>query len=150
MHSIKVQIITPSYKASSTKSLNDIKQTLSSDFRNVEYSSYVVNSQNENEWRKFYSGSPPERASDLKDALFNDEDCTILWAYRGGRNCAEVLEHVPKDQDHKIKKVAYLIGFSDITALHYFCNKYYPRIKTIHALIARGKKLFSSKPSFLF
>ena len=150
MSALKVKIIAPSYKASSTKSLNDIKLILSTKFPIVEYSRYVANDQNVNEWRNFYSASPQERASDLKNALFDDEDCTILWAYRGGRNCAEVLEHLPKDQGDKIKKLTYLIGFSDITALHYFNSKYYPRIKTIHALIARGKKVELKKVSLNF
>lgn len=134
----KVQIIAPSYKAS-LNLLLDINKALLNDFQSIDYSNYVAKDERANEWRQFYAASPEDRATDLKNVLFSEDDFNVIWTYRGGRNCAEIIEHLPIDKNDQIKKEIIFIGFSDITALHYFFNRYYPNIKTIHAINARGK-----------
>lgn len=62
-----------------------------------------------------YSGTLAERTADLKNALFDTDIRAILCA-RGGYGAVQMLEHISSEEISKNQK--WLIGFSDISALH--------------------------------
>ena len=134
----EIRIVAPSYKISSINSLNAAVAKLRGEFAKAEYSDFIEKDGVLKVWRTFYHASPENRAIDLKNAIFNDTDKSIIWALRGGRNSAEVFEFFPIDQNNQINRPIYLFGFSDITAIHYYMSLYYPKIKTIHSMNSEG------------
>ena len=75
-----------------------------------------------------YSGTDEERFSDLYDALTDPEVRAILCG-RGGYGAVHILDRLdklPLSQDPK-----WIIGFSDISALHALMHKH--GVKSVHA-----------------
>jgi len=75
----------------------------------------------------YFSSSKEERLRQLQDAI-KDTDAKIIWAFRGGYgsleiafDCLNIVPSCPK----------ILIGFSDITALHFLFNQHY-KLPSIH------------------
>lgn len=78
----------------------------------------------------FFAAPKAERLRMFKEAMEN-EQVKIIWAFRGGYGCSEIVEdcfNIEKKGD-KI-----LIGYSDITALHLLLNGHYD-IPTIHGSV---------------
>ena len=75
----------------------------------------------------FYSNTQEKRQKDLHEALLSDE-VDIIWSFRGGYGSAELInsEILSLQPKNKI-----LIGFSDITILHFLCNQVY-NLRSIH------------------
>ena len=138
----QVRIVAPSYKTSDLASFNGAVARLRADFAKVDYSEYIVKNGALTEWRTYYPETPENRAIDLKDAIFNDTSKSVLWCLRGGRNSAEIFEFFPRDQNGQVNRPLFIIGFSDITAIHYYMSIYYPKIKTIHGIVSGSMKIF--------
>lgn len=51
---------------------------------------------------------------------FNDQNCDVVWAYRGGYGAIRLLNNLAKEAEPTTVKP--FIGFSDITILHSFIN----------------------------
>lgn len=64
---------------------------------------------------RYFAGSLKRRRDELMAALA-DSSVDAIWAARGGYGAAQLLEYVDPDMLGKHPK--WLIGFSDITALH--------------------------------
>jgi len=81
----------------------------------------------------FFSASKLERTRQLKEALENPE-IAIISALRGGYGCAEIAFDLMsvKPSGPKI-----LIGFSDITVLHFLFNQHYG-FPSIHGLFSES------------
>ncbi len=69
--------------------------------------------------RGFLAGDEDQRASDLEVALACPETRLIVCA-RGGVGCADLLgiRHAPMWRVEKMSHPKWLVGFSDVTALH--------------------------------
>ncbi len=65
------------------------------------------------------SASYDKRLSDLK-AAFKNKESDFIWCLRGGYGSHQLLDGMSR-KDYKIDKV--LMGFSDITSLHYYINQ---------------------------
>ena len=83
-----------------------------------------------NEYGRF-AGTPEERLCDLQTALDNPESKAIFCA-RGGYGIVQLLENLSLESFKKNPK--WLIGYSDITALHAQINN--AGICSIHALMS--------------
>ena len=68
----------------------------------------------------FFSATDKERASDLNEMFARDDVQAIICA-RGGYGCARILPYLDYDLIEDNPKT--LIGFSDVTALHYAIYK---------------------------
>lgn len=68
-----------------------------------------------------YSGSVEERLSDLHTML-SDAEVKAVFAARGGYGSAQLLKGL--DQELLMKNPKWLIGFSDMTALHSVVNRF--------------------------
>ncbi len=77
------------------------------------------------------------RFADLKEALYNDTS-DIVWCYRGGYGCGELIPELAKLTPPKKQKL--FIGFSDVTFLHIFLNQQWGW-QTIHGPGARQTAL---------
>lgn len=85
-----------------------------------------------------YENDTKERAEILKKAL-SDENNDIIWALRGGYGTAKVVEELYDDKEFMLqmknrKTHPYVIGYSDITALHLFLSQEFGW-KTIHGSV---------------
>ncbi len=71
----------------------------------------------------YHANSDEKRFEQLKVALLEQSENTIIWALRGGYGCARLFDELKKlpIPDPKYKKI--VIGFSDITALHLFLSQ---------------------------
>jgi len=69
-----------------------------------------------------------QRFLNLKEALYS-EDSDVIWCLRGGSGTSRLLPNLLSLQAPKKKKN--LIGFSDVTALHFFLTQHWDW-KTIH------------------
>ncbi|ABV79531.1 LD-carboxypeptidase [Rickettsia bellii] len=78
----------------------------------------------------FFVAPKAERLRMFKEAMEN-EQVKIIWAFRGGYGCSEIVEDCFNIQK-KGDKI--LIGYSDITALHLLLNGHY-NIPTIHGSV---------------
>ena len=87
----------------------------------------------------YYSGTPDERLGDLREALLNPEIKAILCS-RGGYGCVHLIEHITLDEIKNNPK--WLIGFSDVSALHALFNK--AGVASIHASMAKHLALHDS------
>ena len=77
-----------------------------------------------------FAGTDEERCQDFQNALDNPKISTI-WCARGGYGTVRILDKL--DYTKFKEKPKWLIGFSDITALH---NQFHNQgIETIHALM---------------
>ncbi len=78
----------------------------------------------------FFVAPKAERLRMFKEAMEN-ERVKIIWAFRGGYGCSEIVEDCFNIQK-KGDKI--LIGYSDITVLHLLLNGHYD-IPTIHGSV---------------
>ncbi|MBI2968822.1 MAG: LD-carboxypeptidase [Bacteroidetes bacterium] len=76
-----------------------------------------------------YSGTDEQRAADFQRAMDNPEIKAILCA-RGGYGCIRIIDRLDFSSFRRNPK--WIIGFSDITALHSHIHTNY-RIETLHA-----------------
>jgi muramoyltetrapeptide carboxypeptidase len=81
----------------------------------------------------FLSNSTELRFDDLQQALYTP-DSEVLWCYRGGSGCAELLPLLAKLAPPAKQKI--ILGLSDITALLIFLHEHW-QWQTFHAPCAR-------------
>ena len=62
-----------------------------------------------------FGGTDEERISDIQDAI-NDKGVRAIWCARGGYGTARLLDQL--DLNPLVKDPKWIIGYSDITALH--------------------------------
>lgn len=67
-----------------------------------------------------FAGSIPERVNSFREALLNPSIKAILCS-RGGYGIVHLLPHLDPEELRENPK--WIIGYSDITALHAFCNQ---------------------------
>lgn len=75
-----------------------------------------------------YAAPPARRAADLVAAL-EDPETKAIWCSRGGYGCMQILEEIPADKIRANRK--WLIGYSDVTALHALWQK--AGVPSLHA-----------------
>jgi len=98
-----------------------------------------------------FAGTPSQRLADLQSALDNPK-VKAIFCNRGGFGITHLLDQI--DWNGFLKNPKWLIGYSDITALHFAVQK--QGVASIHAMMtsALGKdEAFTSLPllrSFLF
>ena len=63
----------------------------------------------------YLAGTDADRLHDIQTAL-NDSDALAVWAARGGYGTTRIIDQIKWNKF--FKKPSWLIGFSDITALH--------------------------------
>lgn len=80
----------------------------------------------------YYSGSIKERTNDLQHAM-DDKDVRAILCSRGGYGAVHLIDRLSFDKFKTSPK--WLIGFSDITALH--CLMQYNGIASLHAPMAK-------------
>lgn len=85
-----------------------------------------------------YAASDPERLSDLRNAILNPDVKGILCS-RGGYGCVHLLSEGL--QDLVMNNPKWLIGFSDVSALHALWLK--AGVQSIHASMAKQLALFN-------
>lgn len=91
---------------------------------------------------EFFANNKQERLRQLKEALI-DPQVKIISAFRGGYGAAEIVFDC---MDVKPSGPKILIGFSDITVLHFLFNQHY-NFPSIHALI--HERLENMLPEFM-
>lgn len=80
-----------------------------------------------------FAGTDEQRAADLQKAM-DDSTISAIWSGRGGYGTVRVLDRL--DYTNYRKKPKWLIGYSDITALH---NQMHNEgFESIHAIMAAG------------
>ena len=77
-----------------------------------------------------FAGTDKQRASDLQEAL-NDKSVSAIWCARGGYGTVRILDLLDFTEFKKHPK--WLIGYSDITALHNAINN--QGVQSMHALM---------------
>lgn len=90
-------------------------------------------------WRTF-SGTPEARYTDLSSAIL-DPDVKAIFCSRGGYGVVHLLDRLDKLPLRANPK--WIIGYSDISALHALMNKH--GIASIHAPMAKHISTFSGK-----
>ena len=78
-----------------------------------------------------YSGTMENRIRDFKDAL-HDDNIRAIFCSAGGYGSVQLLEHIINDIQ---KFPKWIIGFSDITAIHAACIS--ANIQSIHASMSK-------------
>lgn len=69
-----------------------------------------------------YVNTDQSRAAALKAALF-DKSIDIIWMVRGGAGAINLIPSLYAEKDRlKKTKPKIIVGFSDVTAIHYFVN----------------------------
>lgn len=76
-----------------------------------------------------YAGTEEERISDFQNAL-NDDEIKAIWCARGGYGAVRLLDNLNWDKFFKNPK--WIIGYSDITAIHNHVNNF--GIESIHGI----------------
>ena len=86
-----------------------------------------------------YSNLDPIRAKILLNAML-DKDIDIIWFIKGGAGAFNLLPYL-HDHIDELKKTnpKVLVGFSDITAIHYFVNNVLGW-KSLHSVVAAYNK----------
>lgn len=103
-----------------------------------------------------FGGDDRQRSEAFNDAL-RDPNVRALWAIRGGYGCTRLLPHL--DQEALLNDPKWLVGFSDVTALHGWTSNlgvaslHGPVLSTMDStdpqdVEALRDLLFTSKPSF--
>lgn len=103
-----------------------------------------------------FGGDDRQRSEAFNDAL-RDPNVRALWAIRGGYGCTRLLPYL--DQEALLNDPKWLVGFSDVTALHGWASNlgvaslHGPVLNTMDStdpedLRAMRDLLFTSKPSF--
>ena len=104
--------------------VNQAKQLLKSWGLNVLVSPHVFSQNNH------FAGTDSQRAGDLQKALDNPS-ISAIWCARGGYGTVRILDLLDFTEFKKHPK--WLIGYSDITALHNQLNN--EGVQSIHALM---------------
>jgi len=115
--SFKIKVITPSYVPESDKGvLASLDKMMNCGFK-IDYSPRTISKKYNPFW-----GSIADRAEEVIGAMLGDYDA--IWAVRGGYGSVQLMEYLDSAY-HLLKdaKPKYLLGFSDITYLHYFIHK---------------------------
>ncbi|MBO4722654.1 MAG: LD-carboxypeptidase [Muribaculaceae bacterium] len=86
-----------------------------------------------------HSASPEHRLNDLQWAL-NDPQVRAILCSRGGYGAVHLLEHI--DLDQLVRDPKWLIGFSDISALHAAWHR--AGVVSIHSPMAKHLTLYDS------
>jgi len=73
-----------------------------------------------------YAGSNKRRSDEIKQAFSSPP--SLIIAVRGGYGSTSILK---KLKNLKIKNEKLFLGASDITALHFFFQKYHPQVKSV-------------------
>ena len=102
----------------------------------------------ENLWKEYnngywYAGSDEERAADLQWAL-DAEEIKAIWCARGGYGAVHLLDKLNWNSFQK--KPKWLIGYSDITALHQQINNL--GIQSLHAVTVKCLNRTYTKETF--
>lgn len=79
-----------------------------------------------------FAGSDNERLNDLQEAL-DDTNCDVIICSRGGYGTVRIIDQL--NLSNFLEHPKWLVGFSDITALHCFLNKY--EAPSIHGVMPR-------------
>ncbi len=112
-NSMHLRVIAPSFK------ISDEDWARTYELLNQSQCSYAVNLPLFEEGQ-LCAASLDKRIKDLKESIL-DPKAQIIWCLRGGYGALHLLPHVQKFK--KPKSIKLLIGFSDITILHYFINQ---------------------------
>lgn len=80
----------------------------------------------------YFAGTDEQRISDFQKALDYDE-IKAIWCARGGYGAAKLLDNLNWDKFKKNPK--WIIGYSDITAIHNHVNNF--GIESIHAITTK-------------
>lgn len=80
-----------------------------------------------------FAGTDAERCADFQQAM-DDPTISAIWAARGGYGTVRILDKL--DYTNFKKKPKWVIGYSDITALH--SQLHTLGFETIHAIMAAG------------
>lgn len=89
-----------------------------------------------------YGGPDEERTADLQQMLDNPQIKAIMCA-RGGYGLVRIIDRLSFKQFKKHPK--WLIGFSDITALHCHINRNF-KIATLHSKMCNSSRMTGQKP----
>lgn len=105
---------------------------------------YVVVGRNVFKKNNHFAGTDSERLADLQWAM-NDPSISGIWCARGGYGTVRILDGL--DFKELKKNPKWIIGYSDITALHNELNN--QGIQSLHALmcVSLTKNLDEIKPS---
>lgn len=88
---------------------------------------------------EYLSNADEQRYQYFKTALFC-KDSSVVWATRGGHGCARLIPYLLNQSKPPVHK--WVIGYSDITALHLFVGQKWGW-KSIHGAV--GKEIIDSK-----
>lgn len=80
-----------------------------------------------------FAGSDEQRAQDLQQQL-NDPEIKAIWCAKGGYGTVRILDSIDFSAFKKNPK--WIIGYSDVTALHSHINNF--EIATLHAQMCLG------------
>ncbi|WP_445115801.1 LD-carboxypeptidase [Acinetobacter sp. WZC-1] len=93
-----------------------------------------------------YSNTDQERAKQLVEAL-TANDVKYLWFVRGGSGVLNLLPELVKNADQiRASNPKVLLGFSDVTGIHYFVNNFIGW-KSIHSANAGSRSIVNSGQS---
>lgn len=90
-----------------------------------------------------YAGTNLQKAEDLQNAL-DDNETKAIWCARGGYGSAKILDLI--DWTNFKKKPKWIIGYSDITAIHNHINNW--NIASIHGVTVKRLNVNYSNESF--
>lgn len=119
----KICIVSPSRTIQETQIVEAIN-ILKGSGLSVELGSYVYSSYG------YFAGTDEQRLSDLQKAIDNPE-IKAVFCSRGGYGMSRILDNL--DTDRLLKSPKWIIGFSDITALHIKLNNV--GVQSIHGLM---------------
>lgn len=115
--SFKIQVITPSYVPENEQEVAKSLEKMGSYGFKIDYVHRAISKEYEPFW-----GSVEERAQEVIDAILGDYDA--IWAVKGGYGAIQLMNKLDAES-HILQKAKpkYLLGFSDITLLHYLMHK---------------------------
>lgn len=90
-----------------------------------------------------YAGNPEQRTADLQWAL-DDDEIKAIWFARGGYGAVQLLDKIDWTKFKQNPK--WLIGYSDITALHNPINNW--NIQSLHAITVKRLNCAYTQESF--
>lgn len=80
----------------------------------------------------YFAGTNEQRISDFQKAL-DDDEIKAIWCARGGYGAVKLLDNLNWDKFNKNPK--WIIGYSDITAIHNHVNNF--GIESIHGITTK-------------
>ncbi|MDH5366573.1 MAG: LD-carboxypeptidase [Cyclobacteriaceae bacterium] len=122
----KVAIVAPAGKIIENTLDNGVKQ-IESWRLNISFGKYLQKGHH------YFSGTDEERLYDLQSALDNP-DIKAIFCARGGYGVTRILDAI--DFSKFIKHPKWIIGFSDVTALHFKLHKL--GFQSIHSVMPTG------------